>query len=74
MKVKPIGDKILVISEAGELVLLAADPKKYRELAQMQAIEGITWNNPAISGRYLLVRNGQEAACFELPVVASPAL
>jgi outer membrane protein assembly factor BamB len=69
-----VGDKILVISEAGELVLLAADPKKYRELAQVQAIEGITWNNPAISGRYLLVRNGQEVACFELPVAASPPL
>lgn len=69
-----VGDKILVISESGELVLLAADPKKYRELAQVQAIEGITWNNPAISGRYLLVRNGEEAACFELPVAASPAL
>ncbi|BBO33110.1 hypothetical protein PLANPX_2722 [Lacipirellula parvula] len=69
-----VGDKILVISESGELVLLAADAKKYRELAQVQAIEGITWNNPAISGRYLLVRNGQEAACFELPVAASPAL
>jgi outer membrane protein assembly factor BamB len=68
-----VGDKILVISESGELVLLAADPKKYRELAKLQAIEGVTWNNPAISGKYLLVRNAEEAACFELPLAATPA-
>ena len=69
-----VGDKILIISESGELVLLAADPKKYRELAKLQAIEGITWNNLALSGPYLLVRNAEEAACFELPLVAPPAL
>lgn len=69
-----VGDKILIISESGELVLLAADRKKYRELAKLQAIEGITWNNIALSGPYLLVRNSEEAACFELPLVAPPAL
>lgn len=63
-----VGDQILVISESGELVLLAADPKKYRELAKLQAIEGITWNNLALSGPYLLVRNAEQAACFELPI------
>lgn len=69
-----VGDKILVISESGELVLIAADAKKYRELAQLQAIEGVTWNNPALSGPYLLVRNGEELACFELPLIVPPAL
>jgi outer membrane protein assembly factor BamB len=69
-----VGDKILVISEAGELVLIAADPGKYRELAKLQAIEGVTWNNPALSGPYLLVRNAEEAACFELPLTSTPAL
>lgn len=69
-----VGDKILVISEAGELVLIAADPGKYRELAKLQAIEGVTWNNPALSGPYLLVRNAEEAACFELPLAPLPPL
>lgn len=62
-----VGDKILVISESGELVLLAVDKKKYRELAKFQAIEGVTWNNPALSGNYLLLRNAEEAACYKLP-------
>ena len=62
-----VGDKILVISESGELVLLAVDQKKYRELAKFQAIEGVTWNNPALSGNYLLIRNAEQAACYKLP-------
>jgi len=69
-----VGDKILVISESGELILIAADAKKYRELAKLQAIEGVTWNNPALSGQYLLVRNAEEAACFELPLAPLPPL
>lgn len=69
-----VGDKILVISESGELVLIAAESDKYRELAKLQAIEGVTWNNPALSGKYLLVRNAEEAACFELPLAPTPTL
>ena len=69
-----VGDKVLVISESGELVLIAVDGEEYRELAKLQAIEGVTWNNLALSGPYLLVRNAQEAACFELPLAPAPAL
>ena len=63
-----VGDVILVLSEAGEVILVEASPKKYRELASMPAIEGVTWNNPALAGPLLLVRNAEEAACFELPL------
>lgn len=62
-----VGDVVLGLSEHGELVLFAASPKKYEELASFQALEGITWNNPALAGNVLLVRNATEAACFELP-------
>ena len=34
----------------------------------VQALEGKTWNNLALSGNRLLIRNGEEAACYELPV------
>jgi outer membrane protein assembly factor BamB len=64
-----VGDHILALCESGEVVLVEASPKRFHELGSFQAIEGITWNNPALSGRYLLVRNAEEAACFELPVI-----
>jgi hypothetical protein len=30
-------------------------------------LDGKSWSNPCLYGRYLLVRNAMEAACFELP-------
>jgi outer membrane protein assembly factor BamB len=68
------GDAILMLSELGELILVEASPEKYHELANLQALEGITWNNPAISGGRLLVRNAEEAACYELPIRGAEAL
>lgn len=69
-----VGDKLLILSEEGEVVLVAADPKGYEELASFPAIEGITWNNPTLTGPRFLVRNAEWAACFELPVVAAPVV
>jgi outer membrane protein assembly factor BamB len=65
-----IGNTILVLSEAGELALVEATPGEYRELANLQALDdgNVTWNNPAFSPPYLLVRNALEAACYHLPV------
>jgi outer membrane protein assembly factor BamB len=63
-----VGDAILVLSETGEVILVEVSPKAYRELASLPAIEGVTWNNPALSGSLLLVRNGEQAACMELPL------
>ena len=57
---------LVVLSEQGELVLLAADPKEHTELHRFQAIEGKTWNHPVIANGRLFVRNGIEAACFDL--------
>jgi outer membrane protein assembly factor BamB len=65
-----IGETILVLSESGELALVGASPDEYRELASMQALSdaNVTWNNPAFSPPYLLVRNAREAACYRLPL------
>ena len=63
---------LLVTSETGELVLLAATPDKHRELAKFKAIEGKTWNHPVIVGNRLYVRNSREAACFQLPTIENP--
>jgi outer membrane protein assembly factor BamB len=67
----PDADQLLVLSETGDVVLLRATPEKLDELARFKAIEGKTWNHLALVGGRLYVRNGEEAACLELPLRAA---
>jgi outer membrane protein assembly factor BamB len=63
-----VGDKLVVVSDKGVIALLAASPEGLEEFGRVQAIKGKTWNTLCLYGRFLLVRNSNEAACFELPV------
>ncbi|MCH8981343.1 PQQ-binding-like beta-propeller repeat protein, partial [candidate division KSB1 bacterium] len=64
-----VDNLLLITTEKGDVVLVEPNPEQHKELARFTAIKGKTWNNPALAGPYLLVRNGQEAACYELPVL-----
>lgn len=63
---------LLVVSEKGQAILLAANPKEHKELGRFQAIEGKTWNHPALAGGRLYVRNGEEIACYDLNPAKAP--
>jgi len=57
---------LIVITDTGELVLVKATPDRYTEVAKFSALEGKTWNYPAIAEGRLLVRNQTQMACFDL--------
>ncbi|PYT18630.1 MAG: hypothetical protein DMG59_03345, partial [Acidobacteria bacterium] len=60
------GGYLVVLTEEGELVLVRATPDAHQELARFPAVEGRTWNIPAIDNGLLLVRNASEMACFRI--------
>jgi hypothetical protein len=66
MLLLPEIDELLVLSEKGEVIRVAADPTEHREIARFKAIEGKTWNHPLLTHDHLVVRNSEEMACFHL--------
>ena len=59
---------LLVTTESGDVLLVEVNPNESKELSRFPALASKTWNNPALAGQYLLVRNDREAACYELPL------
>jgi outer membrane protein assembly factor BamB len=57
---------LIVLTEEGDLALVRAVPDRHQEIARFPAVEGKSWNHPAMSGGFLLVRNINEMAAFDL--------
>jgi outer membrane protein assembly factor BamB len=57
---------LIVMSDAGELALVKATPAEYSEVARFSALEGKTWNYPAIAGGRLFVRNATQMAAYKI--------
>jgi outer membrane protein assembly factor BamB len=58
-------NKLLLLEENGDLVLVEPDPKGYRELARSK-ICGSTWAHPAVANGRLYIRDGAELLCVQL--------
>ncbi|HKO62877.1 MAG TPA: PQQ-binding-like beta-propeller repeat protein [Pyrinomonadaceae bacterium] len=57
---------LIISTDTGELVLVKATPQQHTEVARFQALNGKTWNYPAIAGGKLLMRNANEMAAFNI--------
>lgn len=59
------GSRLLVLNDAGEVLLLEADPTRYRELGRFQAC-GKTFSHPAYADGVLYTRDSRELAAWSL--------
>jgi outer membrane protein assembly factor BamB len=58
---------LLVTSEMdGNVVLVPVDQSGHKETARFKAVTGKTWNHPVLAHGKLIVRNGEEIACFDV--------
>ncbi|MGB2715483.1 MAG: PQQ-binding-like beta-propeller repeat protein [Vicinamibacterales bacterium] len=57
---------LVVLTEDGNLALVRATPERHEERVRFPVLEGKTWNVPAMSDGFLLVRNLAEMAAFDL--------
>jgi outer membrane protein assembly factor BamB len=63
-----VGDRILLTSESGELILLEANPKESVELGKLSVLDGTCWNTFAVVDHQVWMRSTKEMACVQLPV------
>jgi outer membrane protein assembly factor BamB len=61
---------VLVLEEAGDLVLIQPDSTNYTELTRIHAVSGACWNVPAISNGRLYVRSNIEGVCLDVAPAA----
>jgi outer membrane protein assembly factor BamB len=62
---------LLVQSEDGEITLVTLSAEGFHPLGSFQGLDpnsGACWNNMCLYGNLLLIRNAQQAACWELPL------
>jgi outer membrane protein assembly factor BamB len=60
-------DKLLILSEKGELTLALASPTGFKAISRVQVMGGVCWTPPAIANGRIYLRNAQgDLKCFEL--------
>ncbi len=61
-----VGDKLVVLSDAGELVIVKAEPQSYEEISRTKVLDGKCWSTPAFSDGRVYIRSTEEGACVAL--------
>ncbi len=60
------GDKVLALSDAGELVLIDATPSGYKEVARADILDGKCWTTPVLANGRIYARSTTEAVCIDV--------
>ena len=61
-----VGNNVLVLSDAGELVLVKAAADSYQEVARAKVLEGKCWTTPIVSNGRIYARSTKEAVCLDV--------
>lgn len=61
-----VDGQVLVLSDAGELVLAKANPAGYSETARTRAVTGKCWNAPCVSNGRIYARSTKEGVCLDV--------
>ncbi len=60
------GERVLALSDKGELVLFEAKPDAYKELARADVLDGKCWSTPTLAGGRIFARSTRQAGAFEI--------
>ncbi len=63
-----VGGNVLVLSDAGDLVLVKATPDSYQEAARSHVLAGKCWNCPSVSNGRIYARSTREGVSLDVTV------
>ncbi len=61
-----VDGKLLILGDAGQIVLAEANPKGYTELARAEVLNGKCWSTPMVSEGRIYARSTKEAVCLDV--------
>ncbi len=61
-----VDGRVMVLSDAGDLVLVKPTPTEYSEAARSHILSGKCWNAPAVSNGRVYARSTKEGVCLDL--------
>jgi outer membrane protein assembly factor BamB len=61
-----VGDRVVALSDAGELVSFEASPNGYHELSRAKVLDGKCWTTPIVSNGEIFARSTKEAVCLDV--------
>jgi outer membrane protein assembly factor BamB len=68
-----VDGQVLVLSDAGDLVLVKASPDGYAESGRSHVLSGKCWNYAAVSGGRIYARSTREGVCVDVSPKAAAA-